>query len=178
MIREFSVKSKSSNNIARALFIIFMSSSFALVLLSTLVINYKGVVSLFGVMMFSVALVLYTKYVAPIYYYDIFIDSDGQPLFIVRQQLGKKQSTLCRIGLNEITKINAESIKERREHKTALGVRKYSYLPTVAPTKAYRITTEGRYEKAEILIECSDEFADLLSDYSAQAKELYINEEY
>ena len=178
MIREFSVKSRSSNNIARALFIIFTSSSFAFIMLSSFINHYKGVVSLLGVMMFSVALILYTRYVAPIYYYDIFIDSEGHPLFIVRQQVGKKYSTLCRIGLNEIKKIDGESLKERREHKTDLGVRKYSYLPTIAPKKAYRITTEGRYEKAEILIECSDEFAGLLSEYSAEARELYITEEY
>ena len=108
MIREFSVKTKSSNNKARALFVFCISTSFALVMLSSLLSQYKGVVSLFGVMMFSVGLVMYTKYVAPIYFYDIFIDSDGIPLFVVRQQIGKKYSTLCRIGLNEIIKIDRQ----------------------------------------------------------------------
>ncbi len=172
MIKEFSAKSKPSNNKARVLFVVCMSASFALIMLSTFLSLYRGVFSLLGVGFFAVALVLYAKYVSPIYYYDITFDSENTPIFVVRQQVGKKFSTLCRIDLADIIKIDKQTSKERREHKTPMGTVRYSYLPTLDPAVAYRITVRSRYEKAEILIESSEEFARLLMSYSGQAKDM------
>lgn len=171
MIREFSVKPKPSNNKARAAFIISMLLSFALILLSTQIESYKGIISLSGVAFLSIAMVFYTKYISPIWFYDITFDVDGTPVFVVRQQIGKRQTTLCRIALYEMVKIERESARQRHEHKTPAGVIKYSYLPTLDPKGSYRITTSGRHERAELLIECSEEFASLLQSYSAEARE-------
>lgn len=179
MIREFSVKSKPSNNKARYTFVFCASFAFAFVLLSTFIPLYKGIVSLVGVALLSLALVIYTKYIAPVYYYDITFDSDGNSVFVVRQQTGKKHTTLCRISLHEIVGIEKQTAEQRREYKTPAGVIKYSYLPTLNPAEAYRITTSGRYERAEILIEVSDEFAEIIRSYSFEARELYrANDEY
>ena len=145
--------------------------AFALVTLSTVIPLYRGLVSMAGVLLLTLALVFYTKYILPIYFYDIFIDSDGTPLFVVRQQTGKRQSTLCRIPLNEILRVEKQSRQQRREHKTPYEVKKYAYLPTLDPDEIYRITTSGRYERAEILIECSEGFAKMLTVYSAEARE-------
>lgn len=177
MIREFSVKPKPSNNKARAAFIICTSGAFALIMLSTFIPLYKGLVSLVGVVLLSVALALYTKYIAPIYYYDIMVDSDGVPLFVVRQQIGKRYTTLCRIALHEIVKIEKENAVQRREHKTPFDMKKYAYLPTLDPQKVYRITTSGRHERAEILIESSDEFANMLISYSREARDIVTDDE-
>ncbi len=177
MIREFSVKPKPGNNKARYLFVFCASFSFALILLSTFIPIYKGVVSLLGVASLSIALVIYTKYIAPVYYYDIIFDSEGNALFVVRQQTGKRHTTLCRISLHEITDVEKQSAAERRAHKTPTGFLKYSYFPTLNPAEAYRITTEGRYERAEILIESSEEFALLLKKYSEEARNLYTDSE-
>lgn len=172
MIREFSVKPKPTNNKARALFIVCMLLAFLFVIGSTLISTYRGVVSLAGVLFLCAALVTYTKYISPSYFYDITFDSSDRPIFVVRQQIGKRYTTLCRIGLAEIVKIEKESAKERRDHKTPSGVVKYTYLPTLDPAESYRLTTSGRYERAEILIESSDGFAELLSAYSAEAREM------
>lgn len=150
--------------------------AFALVTLSTVIPLYRGLVSMAGVLLLTLALVFYTKYILPIYFYDIFIDSDGTPLFVVRQQTGKRQSTLCRIPLNEILRVEKQSRQQRREHKTPYEVKKYAYLPTLDPDEIYRITTSGRYERAEILIECSEGFAKMLTVYSAEARQLRSDE--
>ena len=176
MIREFSVRPKPSNNKARAMFIACSVLAFALVTLSTVIPLYRGLVSMAGVLLLTLALVFYTKYILPIYFYDIFIDSDGTPLFVVRQQTGKRQSTLCRIPLNEILRVEKQSRQQRREHKTPYEVKKYAYLPTLDPDEIYRITTSGRYERAEILIECSEGFAKMLTVYSAEARQLRSDE--
>lgn len=176
MIREFSVKLKPTNNKARTVFIISMSLAFALIMLSTFIPLYKGVVNLVGLSLLVAAVTIYTKYISPIYYYDITFDSEGTPLFVVRQLIGKRQTTLCRIGLAEVVKIEKENATERCSHKTPYGFRKYNYLPTLAPDTTYRLTTMSRYEKSEIVIEASDEFAELLGVYSAKARE-YQNSE-
>lgn len=179
MIREFSVKPKPTNNKARMGFALSMALSFAFITISTLIPIYKGLISLVGVAALTLGMILYTKYISPVWFYDITFDSDNTPIMVVRQQIGKRQTTLCRIGLAEIVKVEKESAKERRSHKTPDGVIKYSYLPTLDPKESYRITTSSAYERAEILIESSDGFAELLVSYSVEARELRsINEEY
>ncbi len=172
MIREFSVKSKPSNGYARWMFIISMAGSLALILISTFAPLYKGIFSLAGVTLFAAALVLYTKYILPIYFYDITFDFENTPIFVVRQQAGKKNTTLCRIDLANIVKIEKQNRSERKAHKTPIGTVKYSYLPTLYPSVIYRLSVQSRYEKAEILIESSEEFADLLMSYAAKAREV------
>ncbi len=174
MFRDFSVKPKPQNNKARALFIILMVSAFLFVIVSTIVPLYKGIISLLGMTLLVLAMLIYTKYIAPIYFYDLMVDSDGLPLLVIRQQTGKRHTTLCRIALRDVVKVERESRKERKDHKTPKGVVKYAYLPTLDPEESYRISTAGRYEEAEILIESSEEFAQLLSSYAAKAREAYF----
>lgn len=171
MFREFSVKPKPTNNKARALFIICMMVAFSFVMLSTIIPLYNGIVGLIGVVFLVLAMTLYTKYIAPIYFYDLMSDSDGTPLLVIRQQTGKRYSTLCRMELGNVVKVEKESRKQRCEHKTPDGVVKYSYLPTLDPDYSYRITVYGNYERSEILIECSEEFADLLLSYTKEISE-------
>jgi hypothetical protein len=170
MIREFSVKPKPSNNKARYAFIASMLVSFLLLMTSTLVSSYQGIVSLLGILFLVFALMIYTKYVSPVWFYDITYDTDGVPVFVVRQQIGKRHTTLCRIDLGSIVSVRKESAAERREHKTPQGVVKYTYMPSLDPAVSYRITTSSRYERAEILIESSEEFAGLLTAYAGEAR--------
>jgi hypothetical protein len=127
-------------------------------------------------LLFVAAITIYSRYVSPVYYYDITHDSEGTALFVVRQIIGRRETTLCRIALYEIVKIEEEDSKARSEHKTPYGYKKYSYLPTIMPKRCYRITSMSRYEKAEILIEASGEFIDLLRSYAAEARENYTEE--
>ena len=170
MIREFSVKAKPSNNKARALFIIFMLCAFVLVMTSTVVSEYRGAIALWGVGFLTLALLFYSKYILPVYYYDVMVDSSGTPLLVIRQQMGKRQSTLCRIALGDIISIESEDKAKRRGHKTPGNYKKYSYLPTLDPTLCYRVRMQNDYEKAEILLEISEDMAGLLSSYVDEAK--------
>lgn len=170
MIRDFSVKLKPSNGYARIAFVVSMSCSFALVLLSGIVPLYRGLVSLAGTVLLVTALAVYSKYMLPTYYYDIMVDSDGLPLFVVRQQIKRKSSTLCRISLAEVVEIEREEKSDRRLHKTPKGFVKYSYLPTLMPNVTHRITVVNDYESAEIRIEASDEFATFLKRCCEEAK--------
>ena len=176
MINELSVKTKPTNNKAKVAFYTSLTvgalGAIAYVVLRAMQVQKSGLVGFIPLVALTAAVFFYNKYVSPVYYYDVTFDSTGYPLFLVRQTIGKRQSTLCRIGLSEIQKIEREDVAARRAHKTPKDHRKYAYLPTLMPTVIYRITARNRYERSEILIECSDEFASLLTAYAKEAKEM------
>ena len=176
MINEFSVHPKPQNNYAKLFSLLAMLLAVGCIILYSVIEHYKGVVGVVAMMFITTAVLIYTKYIAVDFYYDITFDSEGIPLFVVRQIIGRRQTTLCRIELWDIESVEHQTDKERRAHKTASGVRKYTYAPTVFPKENYLITT-GSYEKNEIVIECSQEFAELLSSYAKEAKEMRVDEE-
>ena len=169
MISEMSTKMKPSNNYARWIFSVFTSGGICLALISTFIAQYKGVVAIFGVALLVSAIAVFSKYIASVYYYDITVDYNSTPIFVVRQITGKRESTLCRIDIADIVCVKHESSKERRKHKTPAGYVKYNYSPTLAPKRTSRLTVEGKYEKAEIVIE-NELYAEHLARISQELK--------
>ena len=177
MIGEFSARVKSSNNKARVAFFLLLSLSTAVFVAYFISPLYKGIIGLFGIALITAAVLIFTKYVSAEYYYDITRDADGTPVFVVRQLTGKRQSTLCRIGLSDIVGAKMENAAERRAHKTPVGYRKYVYLPTLMPSITCRLTVSNRYERAEIIIEVGEDFKNLLLSYSAEARANFADDE-
>jgi len=172
VINEFSAKAKASNNNARVAFFTLLSAGIVSALVYMIVPVYKGIVGLVVVALLTAAVLIYTRYIAPIYYYDITSDYEGTPIFVVRQVTGKRETTLARISLADITAVKLEGADERRAHKTEMGVRKYFYTPTLSPDVTCRISARSRYEKSEVVIEVTEEFAEMLRAYAAEAREL------
>ena len=170
MIREFSAKAKPSGNSARIAFFALLGCAAASVVVYMLMEHYKGIVGLLTVSFITAAVLIYSRYIGSEYYYDITFDYEGTPLFVVRQIIGQRQSTLARIGLAEITDVTEETPDIRRAHSTPHGTRKYFYTPTLLPERTVRITSVSPYERAEIVIEASSEFVELLRAYSAEAR--------
>ncbi len=175
MIREFTLRPKATNKRAQYLIAAFLFAAAAFFVLYLAMEHYKGLIGLVSVGFITAAVFIYTKYVAPEYYYDIMIANDT-PLFVIRQLTGKRYVTLCRIELRSIMKVERFTAAERREHKTPDGFVKYIYTPTIAPEVVYILTSVSRYERAEITIEANDEFAALLLSYAAEARENYVEE--
>ena len=173
MINPHSLKLVPTNNKARSLVAILLGlTAIALVFYSRME-HYQGLVGLLAVVFICAAVFVYTKYVSPIYYYDLTDDSDGVWVFVARQVVGKRATTLCRISLHEIISVTRESAEERKAHKTPHGTRTYSYLPTLAPSVTWRITTVSPHERAEIVIEAPDEYIVFLQKYISDAKALF-----
>lgn len=174
MINEFSVHPKPQNNNAKIIFGVCLIIAFAFILASSFFTLYKGVIAFAGVCFIITALIFYTKYMAVEFIYDVMI-VDGIPLLVVRQITGKRQSTLCRVELADVTDVTTESREVRRAHKTPVGVRKYNYTPTVSPAEVHRLTVSNKYERAEIVLEGSREFADNLRAIVIEAKEIRLS---
>ena len=174
MITEQSLKLKPTNCKAKVTFWTLLGLSgvsvvFYLVM-TTLSLPKKGLVGLLAIGLITAATLVYTKYLSPVYYYDITHDSDSTPVFVVRQIIGKRQSTLCRISLADVTDIKTESREQRRAHKTPYSHKKYVYIPTLIPERVIRLTVSSYSEKAEILIEAPDAYARMLEEYAALAR--------
>lgn len=170
MISEFSVHAKPKNNNAVIAFVSLLIVSALGFAIYFVLERYKGVVGVFALMILTVAILVYTKFIAPAFYYDVAIDSSGTPMFVVRQIIGKRQTTLCRLDLADIVSIEYETKKDRREHKTTRGVRKYIYAPTMFPKEIYRITAKNRYETAEIIVEGTEVFLETMRQYVKEAR--------
>ncbi len=177
MINEFSVHAKPAGNKGKLVFTALMLVAATVVIVSMFLERYKGVVGLVGLIAIVAATWVYTKYVAVEYRYDVTFDSSDEPIFIVRQLIGKRQSTLTNIWLADIISVEMETAEQRRAHKTERDFRRYVYLPTLMCERSCRITVKSRYENAEILVEVTDELADLLRSYSAEARSQRAAEE-
>ena len=177
MIRELSVRPKPKNNYARGLFICLLATALGVFILYLNAEKYKGLIGLVIIALVTGAVFVYTKYVSQSYAYDITYDSEGSAVFVVRGITGKRQSTLCRVDLHSITAVKKETREQMKAHKTEPGYRRYVYTPTLFAPEVYRICVLSRYEKAEILIECTDEFCEYLLSASAEARELYSEDE-
>lgn len=170
MIRELSLHPMQANKKARVLFLIAILIS-ALGFVTCFVLDkYKDVIATASVMMLATAILFYVKYISPEFYYDIAFDSEGVPVFVVRRIIGKRQTILSRIGLADIVSVVKQSSAEKKTHKTLAGYKTYSYTPTLMPKATYLITVEALYDSAEIRIEGTDEFAELLREYSIEAR--------
>lgn len=173
MISEFSVKPKPQNNNAKIFTVVALGIGAIAIIVSMLIPRYQGLVGTVGVCFLVTSILLYTKFVSPVYYYDIVEDENGLPLLVVRQVVGKRGTTLCRVEICAIRKIESQTGKEARAHKTPTGMKKYIYTPTLFPPSVYRLTVISEYESAEIVIEGTEEFADLLWKYAEEARNKY-----
>lgn len=177
MINEFYSHAKPSNNKAKRLFISLLAVGALLAVLYLAIERFKGVVGFFCVLAIAFAVLVYTKYVCAEYFYDITHDSNGSPVFVVRQVTGKRSTTLCRIDLYSIAAVKRLSAKGKREYKAESGRRKYFYLPTLMPESVILLTVNSPSERADIFIEAQDEFASLLRSYATEARESRFDSE-
>lgn len=177
MIREHTVKVTPSNKKSRYAVVICLLLSVVSMLVYSSVQLYRGLIGIPIIVFLTAGIYIYQRYVSAVYYYGIGFDSDGVAVFTVVTVTGKRSSTLCRVSLKDITSVTAENAEERRKHSTPYGTRKYVYVPTLLPTLTHRVVTASRYEKAEIVIECSSEYAEMLLAYSKEAKAISISEE-
>ena len=146
MINEFSVKPKPKNNNAKIVTVIALGLGALTIIVSMLIPKFRGVVGTVGVCFLVTAILLYTKFVTPVYYYDVVLDNNGLPLLVVRQVVGKRATTLCRVDVYAIRKMESQTGKESRAHKTPAGMKKYVYTPTLFPPSVYRLTVISEYE--------------------------------
>lgn len=172
MINEFSVTPKPQNNKAKSYLLALLLLGTLILLVSASLEAYRGLIAVFSLVPFTLAILIYTKYILAKYVYDVFTDTDGVPLFTVRQITGKRSVTLCRVELASIIKAETETKKDSQKAKRESSVPLYSYCPTLFPEKRIRLTLVGYNAKSEVLIEGNDDFCALINSYAKEARKI------
>ncbi|MBO7303166.1 MAG: hypothetical protein J6U68_03160 [Clostridia bacterium] len=175
-IFEFTFRPVANKKPAVSVFIIIMAMSGALVIASAVAEKYKGVISLFAVILLCSAIYLLVRFIVCEYAYALVFDSEDIPNLIVTKTVGKRVTTLFSIPISRIIRIEAESAEQRRKHETPFGTKKYYYNVTMFPKETYRIYASGRGESCEIILEITPQVADKLMEYAALAR-THENEE-
>ena len=170
MMQEFSVRPVPKNQNARRLFFILLGSAAALVAVSYLMSSYRGIVQLFALILLVASVMIYARYIGSYYTYDLTVDSDGTPIFVVCQYSGKRRSSLCRVDLADITDIKSLTAEQYRAYKTEAGVKRYNYTPTLNPPEVHLLKVRSHSEKADVLLEISAEYCEALLSYAQQAR--------
>lgn len=172
MITELSVSPRPANKSAVITFGALLFSAAITTVLYLTAERFRGVIGLLAIAFITAAVLIYTRYIAVKYYYDVTFDSSAQAVFTVRQLIGRRASTLCCIRLSSITGLEYEKREERKKHKIPYGTRKYNYTPTLIPEDTIRIYSKTRTEVAEIVIEGSRELLLKLSEFAREAREI------
>ena len=177
MIKDFSVHPKPQNNNSSKLMWLFFALGGVAAVISVMLESYRGVVGLLALALISSGILMFTKYVSVAFYYDVIAEGVDTPLFVVRQRVGKRDVTLCRVDLADIVSVKRETAIERKAHAREQGTAYYVYAPTLNPPVSYRMCVTGARERAELVLEGTDEFFKMLTDLAAEARALRQDDE-
>ena len=179
MITDFSAQPKQSNNNAKIVMWVFFGVAAVFFTVSAVINTYRGVIGAAGLISLVTAILMYTKYLSVKFYYDVLVVGQEEPLFVVRQLVGKREVTLARVALADIRDIKRESAAERRAHQRDKMTSLYIYAPTLSPAVSYRMLVVSHSERSEIILEGSDEFFAHITSLANEARQLRAdNEEY
>ena len=156
---------------------VFFVLAFIALIVSMLMTSYTWVAGMVVLASLTTAILIYTKYVTVDFYYDVITDDGEEPLLVVRQQVGKRSVTLCRVPLADIVSIKKETKEERKSHVRERGVGLYVYSPTLSPGTSYRLLVSNRYERSEVVLEGSDEFFSKMQELAIESRRIRAAEE-
>lgn len=194
-MNEILIKPKAQNEKGKRVFLLSLVACAVTFLLSLILPKYAGIVQLVSLILLCISLYFYNRYVGTTYIYELSGDGTGEALFIVRQEVGKRSTTHCRMSLanlraaRRMTKEELREYKRRRTSRTPsadassnvpapepnVGV--YYYGPTFMPDSLCLLSFRGRFERADVFIECSDELLVHLLSLSEDVRTLSSQEE-
>lgn len=170
MITPFSTTPKPQNKLAKYVMAACFGSFLILIMLSMMMLNYKGLISVAALVFVTAGIFIYNKYIYTVYSYEVVFDMNGVPLFVVRHTQKKHMATLCRVEISNISDVKKLNREERKAYKVDRSVPSFSYCPTMCPDTVYLVTVRSFDENADIFVELTDESAALLLRYSKEAR--------
>ena len=172
MITPFSVKPKAQNKLSLYVAAVCLVLAIVAIAVYTFIPMYKGIVGVIALVFITAAIFIYNKYICASYCYDVTFNSSGEPVLAVRKIVGKRETTMCHVGIEAIINVRKLSREERRSYKSDAGVVRYSYCPTMLPDSVYLVTVRCAYEKADLFLELNDEIAALILQYAREYNSL------
>ena len=170
MIPDMKFRPKAADEKGKRVFLLTLLLALATFLCSLLLDSYQGIVQLVALVLITVSLYIYNRYVATSYEYEITTDNDGTPVFVVLAYQGKRTSTLCRIALWDVTSVTRYSPDELKAIGRDKEVGIHKYTPSFDPHTITVISVRSTYEKSDLWIESSEEFDSYFLSLVSEAK--------
>ena len=170
MITPFSIRPKPANKLAKYSAAACLGSAIIFVAVYMMIEKYRGIVGIGALVFITAAVYIYNRYVCARYSYDVAIDTNGDPIFVIRQTVGKRETTLCRVDISAIRAVKKLTCKEKKAYKSDSGTSVYCYYPTMRPEILYLVEVRCPYENADLFLELTDEHASLLMSYAVEAR--------
>ena len=176
-IFEFTYRPKNDKSKVTPLFYGVLLMSLLIALISINLPRFSGVVSLVSLVGLCYSLYLYTRFIASNYAYTVSWDSSGDPIFIVTKLTGKKATTMFSIKLKQLKCIEKFTKVNKLSDILSKQSKKYNYTQSYKAKEIYLLKSgEGR-DECEVILECTDEVAKRLYEYSLIAKRTSLDEE-
>ena len=172
MICDMKFHPKAQNAKGKRVFLITLLLALALFLSSLLFTSYQGVIQLVALVLLTIALYFYNRYVTTSFVYEITTDADGAPVFVVSSYQGKRVSTLCRIALWDVTGVVRYTREELAKREKSKEVSTHKFTPTMSPEIITVISVRSTYEKCDLWLETAEDFDAYFLSVVKEAKEL------
>lgn len=167
----FTYNAKSDKRRAYPLFFTILLVSGILVVLSVTASLYKGIISLAAVVGLTAAVLIYQRYITGDYGYVVTDGGEDGAVLLVTKRIGKRVSTMVYLPLYAIISIQKFTNIEIKQRKTPKTTKKYNFAPTFSPDSVHIVSARTPNGDFEIVLECIDEVAARLVEYSHYAKE-------
>ena len=142
MYTQYSLTPKKSNNIAAVLITLLFVGAAALFIFTAVFgdIAYRGILQTISLVLVIAALAVATRYVFKYFTYEIRENGERGLDFDVVETQGKRRYTVCRIGLENIEKVEVMTAENKKAlKKEFLGRKKFYYLPDMLPSRTLAV---------------------------------------
>ena len=148
-MREYSFHAKSTNDLAKRLSVtLFVAAFLLLAVIFVFSVPYAGFIEGICVVLLTFAVLLLTRFVYKSFIYRVVMRDDGRFDLTVTERYGKGETTVCRVALSGIERIEKLTDKNKKELRAAAKGRKsFSYCPDILSKDEYWV----------FVTECSEE---------------------
>ena len=163
---------KRSNTTARSMVMVLMIGAFALMFFTVLfpTLPFRWVVQLIALVLLTAGIFMTTRYLTKLFIYRIISDGASFDLTVTEAAVnGKRQVTVCRVGLGGIQErclleqSNAEETKKRFDTLKKEQIKLYDYCVDYRPVKSILILAEEGEQSFAIRLSYDEELWSYLS---------------
>ena len=169
-ILEFSYRPSADKKKVFPVFFTLLALSGVLFILSATLDKYKGVIGLLSLIGISICMYLYLKYISAILVYSVMINSNNEAVFLVNKMIGKRSSLMFSAYLSDIIYIQKFTKDGENTYSPDKTMQKFNFTVTYGCREFYVLRAKGVSYSADVFLECTEEVAKRLIEYSQIAK--------
>ncbi len=150
---------QKTNKTARNLVTVLLVGACALMFIPTVIptLPFRWVVQLIALCLMTAGIFMTTRYLTKMFIYRIVSDGEGLDLTVTEASSnGKRQITVCRVGLSGIRRqVILSSAEEEKKERVLLkngNVKRFDYRPDLCPQKSLLVIVEEGGEELALFL--------------------------